>query len=70
MPNDTQHQSTEVERLRALLAEVQDVIEAARDEAIAYEHGDAVGRRRAGEIILEWENRVREAVPGIWRVGP
>lgn len=58
--------AAEIERLRALLAEAQDVIEAAGDEAAAYACGDAVDKRRNGEIILEWETRVRAAVPGIW----
>lgn len=62
--------AAELATLRALLAEAQDVIEAARDEAIAEQRGEVVEKRRAGEIITEWEDRVRSAVRGIWRVGP
>jgi hypothetical protein len=53
--------------MRALLAEAQDVIEAAADEQNAMMIGSAVEKRKASEIILKWEERVRAVVPGIWK---
>ena len=52
--------------LENLLWEAQDVIEAVADEAHAGFAGFCQEKRDAAETILKWEERVREAVPGIW----
>jgi len=49
--------------LEELLRDAQYAMEAAYAEATSQ---DAVSKRYYGERVLEWEERVKSAVPGVW----